>query len=303
MDVDYILDNIIPPSPLFYVAQRSINFVGDESFPAKENSFDFDNSSLFGEPRPAALVHTKKFVLNLKFESKSWQYSWKSTRCTKDTKHAFIVSVLSPASLSSSPSSPSMSQHYFSESSDHSSVAADRPHAPSQHLRRLLQRASQSFTVSCVRRSDKAKQIKKHEKTSVKSMWLQQGILDQTSARQFTPCVLPRDLPSSPLPQHDEEDEEHCMSITLPSQHNHNHHHCHAHQSRRSLSSTSSATVETESISDVGYKRGSDYLFYGEDDRLLHDVHNTLKNSKTNELAIFSPTLEAAYRNVFGYSA
>ena len=298
MDVEYLLRNIKPPSPLFYVAQRSINFVGDESFPAAEDAFDFDNSSLFGDLGPAALVHTKKYVLNLKFESKSWQYSWKSTRCTKETKHAFIVSVLSPASLSSSPSSPSSPSTYFSESSDHSSIAADHPHAP-QHLRRLLQRASKSFTVSCVRRSDRAKQITKHEKSSVKSIWLQQGTLDQTSARQFTPCILPQDLPLSPLPpQRDEEDEEHSQNQN----HNHNHHHCHAHQSRRSLLSSSSSSVTVEAVS-IDDKRGSDYLFYGDDDRLLHDVHNTLKNTKTNELAGFSPTLEAAYRSVFGYSA
>ena len=311
MDVDYLLDNILPPSPLFYVAQRNINFVGDESFPVAEDAFDFDNSSsLF--PGPAALVHTKKYVLNLKFESKSWQYSWKSTRCTKDTQHAFIVSVLSPVSeLSSSTSSPSLSQLLSCESSDYSSIGADRPHAP-QHLRRLLQRASQSFTVSCVRRSDKAKQIKKQEKTSVKSMLLLQSILDQTSAQKFTPCILPGHLPLPHLSR-DEDDEEHSMSmsIALPSQqnyshHNHHLHHCHAHLSKRSLSSTSSATEETESIGEVGYKRGSDYLYYGDDDRLLPDVHNntnTLKTTKTNELANFSPALEAAYRSVFGYSA
>ena len=290
MDVDYLMGNIMPPSPLFYVAQRNINFLGDESFPVAEEAFDLDNSlPLFPEaPGPEAMVHTKKYIINLKFESKSWQYSWKSTRCTKDTQHAFIVSVLSPPVLPSPPPSD-----LFCESSDYPSIGEDDRPAP-QQLRRLLQRASQSFTVSCVRRSDKAKQVKKHEKTSMKSMCLLQSILDQSSGQQFTPCILPRDLMLAPQ-LCDEDDDEQCASV--PSQLRHR---CNTTHSRKSLSSSSSGTLESECICEVGYKRGHSHLFCSADDG-MPNVYTTNSSNKSNSADI-SPTLEAAYRNVFGFS-
>jgi hypothetical protein len=109
-----------------------------------------------------------------------------------------------------------------------------------------------------VRRSDKAKQVKKHEKTSMESMCLLQSNLDQSSAQQFTPCILPRDLPLVPQLCDEEDDEQ---SASVPSQ------------------------LLQRSINDDG----------------TPNVYTTYSSSKSNS-AEFSLTLEAAYRNVFGYS-
>lgn len=157
------------------MAQKDIAYLGVEALPSASPPSGPDSKP----------VTTHKYLIHLKFESKSWQYSWKSTRCTKDTDHSFVISVLAPSSSSSSAAASTDS-----------------------HLRCLSQWCGPPFKVACVRRSDRSRISLKSSSLSSHERTLQQ--LCRMVRRPPPPLPLSLALPTVPhsRKRHVEEEED-----------------------------------------------------------------------------------------------
>ena len=181
MNSEVLLGKMMPPSQEFYLAQHTVLYLGDEFIPFEE----YDSTT---QKEVEKLHHTKKYLLNLKFETKSWQYAWRSTRCTKDTLHTFAVSVLSPEPVplpynQTSQETMNINNHSSSSSSSSSrsssgiSGLTSFPSETAPHLQlggpetgkilyKVYQSCCEKFTVSCVRRSEKVKVAKQAGRSS-----------------------------------------------------------------------------------------------------------------------------------------
>lgn len=159
-----------PPSKEYYLAQRAVLYLGNDCIPIQE----YDKTL---QKEVEKLHDTKKYLIELMFESKSWQYAWRSTRCTKDTLHTFVVSVLSPEPLPLPPNQSTHEAMSISINSNRTCSSSDNNSLPSHPLetathmqssgqgsRKLLYKVYESccegFTVSCVRRSKNVKMTK-----------------------------------------------------------------------------------------------------------------------------------------------